>query len=152
VTSTALTSRQSRFVQAYCLHLNASRAAREAGYSSSSGADAVTGHKLLRFHKTKMAIQALQAAKAAEMELDRAAIIRAVLGAIEMAKELGKPASCISGWMTVARLTGLDKPDPAENRRNMPLSPGAQRVKSRIEAMSTNELLELVAAKEEAAE
>jgi phage terminase small subunit len=150
MTSTALSPRQSRFVQAYCGHLNASRAAREAGYSSSSGADAVTGYRLLRNAKAKRAIEALQRAKAVELELDRDAIIQAILGAIQTAKEMEKPSVCISGWGQIAKITGLDKPETPEQRRNVPLSPGAERVKARYEAMSTEELLEILAAKEAA--
>ena len=143
-----LSARQTRFVQAYCGHLNASRAAREAGYAASSGADAVTGHRLLRNAKARRAIEALQRAKAMEMEIDRNAIIQAILEAIQTAQEQGAPATMIRGWVEIAKITGLDKPETAEARRNVPLSAGAERVKARFEAMSTEELLEILAGKE----
>ena len=146
-----LSARQTRFVQAYCGHLNASRAAREAGYAASSGADAVTGHRLLRNAKARRAIEALQRAKAVELELDRNAIIQAILEAIQTAQEQGAPATMIRGWVEIAKITGLDKPETAEARRNVPLSAGAEHVKNRFEAMSTNELLEILAGKEAAA-
>ena len=57
MTSTALSPRQNRFVQSYCGHLNASRAAREAGYSSSSGADSVTACRLLGNNRVKKAVE-----------------------------------------------------------------------------------------------
>jgi phage terminase small subunit len=152
MTSTALSPRQNRFVQAYCGHLNASRAAREAGYSSSSGADAVTGHRLLRNAKARRAIEALQQAKAVELELDRNAIIQAILQAIQTAQEQGVPATMIRGWVEIAKITGLDKPETPEQRRNVPLSAGAERVRNRFEAMSTEELLEILAGKEAATE
>jgi phage terminase small subunit len=145
MTSTALSPRQNRFVQSYCGHLNASRAAREAGYAATSGADAVTGHRLLRNAKARRAIEALQQAKAEELQLDRNAIIRAVLGAIDVAQEQGVPATVIRGWVEIAKITGLDKPESADQRQNVPLSAGAERVKARFEAMSTSELLELIA-------
>ena len=148
MTSTALSPRQNRFVHAYCGHMNASRAAREAGYSSSSGADAVTGHRLLRNAKARRAIVALQQAKAIEMELDRNAIIQAILGAIQTAQEQGVPATMIRGWVEIAKITGLNTPETPEQRRNVPLSAGAERVKARFEAMSTEELLEILAGKE----
>lgn len=150
MTSTALSPRQNRFVQAYCGHLNASRAAREAGYAATSGADAVTGHRLLRNAKAKRAIEALQQAKATELDLDRNAIIQAILGAIETAQKEGAPATMIRGWVEIAKITGLDKPETPEQRRNVPLSPGAERVKARFEAMSTEELLEILSEKEAA--
>jgi phage terminase small subunit len=144
-----LSPRQTRFVQAYCGHLNASRAAREAGYSASSGADAVTGYRLLRNAKARRAIEARQQAKAAEMRLDRNAIIQAILGAIQTAQEQGAPATMVRGWVEIAKITGLDKPETPDQRRNVPLSAGAERVKTRFEAMSTNELLELLAKNEQ---
>lgn len=150
MTSTALSPRQNRFVQSYCGHLNASRAAREAGYAATSGADAVTGHRLLRNAKARRAIEALQRAKAMEMKLDRNAIIQAILEAIQTAQEQGAPATMIRGWVEIAKITGLDKPEVPEWRRNVPLSAGAERVKARFEAMSTNELLEILAGKEAA--
>jgi hypothetical protein len=107
MTSTALSPRQNRFVQAYCGHLNASRAAREAGYSNSSGADAVTGHRLLRNAKARRAIEALQQAKAVELELDHAAIIQAILGAIQTAQEQGAPATIIRGCFDVYVPAGM---------------------------------------------
>jgi phage terminase small subunit len=150
MTSTALSPRQNRFVQAYCGHLNASRAAREAGYAATSGADAVTGHRLLRNAKARRAIEALQQAKAVELELDRNAIIQAILQAIQTAQEQSAPATMIRGWVEIAKITGLDKPETPEQRRNVPLSPGAERIKARFEAMSTEELLEILAGKEAA--
>lgn len=148
MTSIALSPRQTRFVQAYCGHLNASRAAREAGYSAARGADAVAGHRLLRNVKTRRAIEALQRTKAAELELDRNAIIYAILEAIQTAQEQGAPATMIRGWVEIAKIAGLDKPETPEERRNEPLSPGAERIKARFEAMSTNELLEVLARNE----
>ncbi len=150
MTGTALSPRQNRFVQAYCGHLNASRAAREAGYAATSGADAVTGHRLLRNAKARRAIEALQQAKAAEMELSRQNVIQAILEAIKTAQEQGAPATMIRGWVEIAKIAGLDKPETQEERRNVPLSPGAERVKARFEAMSTEELLEIAAGKDAA--
>lgn len=121
MTSTALTPRQDRFAQSYCGHLNASRAAREAGYSSSSGADAVTGHRLLRNAKTKAAIQALQQAKARELELTRQDVISAVLGAIKGAQEQGNPAVVLRGWVEIARMLNMYDPESLraeQERRN----------------------------------
>ena len=77
-------------------------------------------------------------------------IVQAILGAIRTAQEQGVPATMIRGWVEIAKITGLDKPETAEARRNVPLSAGAERVKNRFEAMSTNELLEILAGKEAA--
>ena len=62
------------------------------------------------------------------------------------------PATMIRGWVEIAKITGLDKPETPEQRRIVPLSPGAERIKARFEAMSTEELLEILARKEAATE
>lgn len=139
-----LTARQTRFVQSYCGHLNASRAAREAGYAATSGADAVTAHRLLRINKIKAAIEARQQAIAADMELTRQDVIRAILGAIQTAKELGRPAIEIRGWATVSKLAGLDKPEPQTVK---PLSAEADLIRRKLESLPTDQLLEMVAKK-----
>ena len=59
--------------------------------------------------------------------------IEPIAAALEYEKSISKEA------------TGLDKPETAEQRRNVPLSVGADRVRGRFEAMSTEELLEIVA-------
>lgn len=145
MTSTALSPRQNRFVQSYCGHLNASRAAREAGYSSSSGADSVTACRLLGNNRVKKAVEALQQAHAREMELTRQDVIQAILGAIQTATEQGVPSVMIRGWVEIAKITGLDKPESVAARHDVPLSPGAQRLQEKLAAMTTEELKELVA-------
>jgi hypothetical protein len=121
MTSTQLTPRQDRFVKSYCGHLNASRAAREAGYSASSGADSVTACRLLGNNRVRAAIEALQQAKAQELELTRQDVIAAVLGAIKAAQEQGASATVVRGWVEVAKM--LDFYNPAtlkaeQDRRN----------------------------------
>ncbi len=141
MTTTSLTPRQARFVQCYTAHLNASLAARESGYSASSGADAVTACRLLRNNRVKAAIQARQQAKADELELTRQGVIAAVLGAIKMAQEQGAPAVMISGWVQIAKLANLYEPEVVK----VPLSADGERMKQKYAAMSDDELLEILA-------
>jgi phage terminase small subunit len=143
MTSTVLTVKQARFCDEYVVCGNAAAAARAAGYRERSARQ--IGFENLTKHDIQTAIQARQQALAARLEIDRAAVIAAVLEAIEAAKEQGEPATCIRGWVTVAKMAGLDKPEPHQDR---PLSPGAERIRSKFEAMSTSELLEILAAKD----
>jgi len=141
-----LTIKQERFATEYAISGNAAAAARVAGYSDRSARQ--IGFENLTKHDIQAAIQAHQQALAARLEIDRAAVIEAVLGAIEAAKEQGAPSVMLRGWIEIAKMLGFDKPEPPEERRNRPLSPGAECVKAHYEAMSDNELLELIAAEE----
>ncbi len=141
MTTTSLTPRQARFVQCYTAHLNASLAARESGYSASSGADAVTANRLLRNNKVKTAISTLQRAKAEELELTRQGVINAVLRAIKMAQEQGAPAVMIRGWVQIAKLSGFYEPELVK----VSLSADGERMKQKYAAMSDDELLEILA-------
>ena len=147
MTSTALTIKQARFVDEYVVCGNAAAAARAAGYREKCARQ--VGFENLTKPYIQTALQARQQAHAARLELSRQNVIQAILEAIQTAQEQGAPATMIRGWVEIAKITGLDKP---EQRRNVPLSPGAERVKARFEAMSTEELLEILARKEAATE
>lgn len=146
MTSTALTVKQARFCEEYVVCGNAAAAARAAGYRERSARQ--IGFENLTKHDIKAAIQARQQALALRLEIDRATVIAAVLETIETAKEQGAPAVMLRGWIEIAKMLGFDKPEPPEERRNRPLSPGAERLKARYESMSDNELLEILAAGE----
>ena len=144
MTTTSLTPRQARFVQCYTAHLNASLAARESGYSASSGADAVTACRLLRNNRVKAAIQARQQAKADELELTRQGVIAAVLAATKMAQEQGAPAIMIRGWVQIAKLSGFYDTAIAEAE----LHENAES-KADLRYLSTAELLQKISTKGE---
>jgi len=141
-----LTIRQARFCDEYIDCGNGAEAARRANYSARTARQMATEN--LSKPSIQAALQARQQALAARLEIDRATVVVAVLGVIEDAKEQGAPAVMLRGWIEIAKMLGFDKPEPPEERRNRPLSPCAERVKDRYEAMSDNELLELIAAKE----
>ena len=141
-----LTIRQERFASEYAISGVAAAAARAAGYSERSARQ--IGFENLTKHDIQTAIQARQRARAAQLELTRQDVIAAVLEAIRLAKEQGVPAVMLRGWIEIAKITGLNTPEPPEERQHRPLSPGGQRVKARYEAMSDSELLQLIAAGE----
>lgn len=141
-----LTRRQERFISEFLVTRNGSESARRAGYSPR------TARQMATENLSKPAIKAALAVKegelAARLALTRQGVIKALLDAIETAKVQGDPATCIRAWATVARMAGLDTPEPHQDR---PLSPGAERIRSKFEAMSTNELLEILAGQDAAA-
>lgn len=146
MSGSALTVKQARFCDEYVVCGNGAEAARRANYSVRTARQMATEN--LSKPSVQTAIQARQQALAARLELDRATAIAAVLGAIKTAQEQGAPATMIRGWVEIAKITGLDKPETAEQRRNVSLSPRAERISDKFEAMSTNELLEILATKE----
>ena len=148
MTNTALTVKQARFCDEYVVCGNAAAAARAAGYRERCARQ--VGFENLTKPYIQTAVQARREAHETRLELSRQNVIQAILEAIKTAQEQGAPATVIRGWVEVAKITGLDKPEAAEARRNVPLSAGAERVKNRFEAMSTNELLEILAGKEAA--
>ena len=148
MTSTALTIKQGRFVDEYVVCGNAAAAARAAGYREKCARQ--VGFENLTKPYIQAAVQARREAHATRLDLSRQDVIQAILEAIKTAQEQGAPATMIRGWVEIAKITGLDKPETPEARRNVSLSAGAERVKNRFEAMSTNELLEILAGKEAA--
>lgn len=134
-TSLDLTPRQQRFVEAYVLDRNAARAARSAGYSA-NGAK-VTACRLLTKANLQAALAAKEAELAARLQIDRAAVVGGIFEAIGTARLQGDAAQAIRGWVEVAKLTGLDKPE-AENRV---LSAESAVLRAKFEALSDEDLL-----------
>ncbi len=139
-----LTVRQTRFVDELAVSGNAAAAARAAGYSARS-ARQIASENLTK-PDILAAIALRKQAEAAQLALRKEHIISAILGAIVMARETQKPSTEISGWKEIAKLLGFYEQAPIANKS---LSPRAQRVKDHFESMSTNELLELLAARRE---
>jgi hypothetical protein len=115
-----LTARQAKFVDEYVVCGNATAAARAAGYSA-NGAK-VTACRLLTKANLKAALAARQQAGAEQFELRREHVITAILQAVAMAKELGKPGIMISGFVAIARMLGFYDPATlaAEKRSQNP--------------------------------
>jgi hypothetical protein len=120
MTNTALTVRQTRFVEEYVICGNAAEAARAAGYSA-NGAK-VTACRMLTKANLKAAIAAKQEAGAEQFELRREHVITAILQAVAMAKQLGKPGIMISGFVAIAKMLGFYDPATlAAEKRNQNL-------------------------------
>ncbi|MCG3142461.1 MAG: hypothetical protein HDKAJFGB_03929 [Anaerolineae bacterium] len=130
-----LTLRQQRFVEAYALDRNAARAARRAGYSP-NGAK-VTACRLLTNPNLQAALAAKEAELATRLEIDRQAVIGGILQSISTAMGQGNPGQAIRGWVEVARILGLDKPEAVRRV----LSAEGDRLRAKFEALSDEELM-----------
>jgi hypothetical protein len=137
-----LTIKQERFVVAYILCGNGAEAARRAGYSERT-ARQIASENLTK-PDVQAAIQALQQAQADELELTRQDVLKALLGAIQAAQKVGKPAVEVSGWKEISRLCGFYEP---EVLRIEPLSSQADLIRRKIESLPTSALLEMAAKK-----
>lgn len=130
-----LTPRQQKFVEAYALDRNAARAARSAGYSP-NGAK-VTACRLLTNPNLQAALADREAELAVRLEIDREAVIGGILESIATARAQGNPGQAIRGWVEVARILGLDKPEAAHRV----LSAEGDRLRAKFEALSDEELM-----------
>lgn len=111
-----LTTKQKRFVDEYVVTRCGAESARRAGYPARS-ARQVAAENLTK-PDIKVALAAKEAELARKLEIDRDTIIAEIRQAISVAEELGKPATMISGWSTLAKLCGLY--DPASIAADMP--------------------------------
>ena len=83
-----LTPKQDRFVQEYVTHLNATEAARRAGYSQRSAAE--IGHENLRKPQIQAAIDRAQLSLAERTNVTAEYIIGKLLDNVDAAERLGK--------------------------------------------------------------
>lgn len=130
-----LTARQHKFVEAYALDRNAARAARSAGYSA-NGAK-VTACRLLTNPNLRAALAAREAELAVRLEIDREAVIGGILESIATARSQGNPGQAIRGWVEIAKITGLDKPEA----KSRVLSAEGDRLRAKFEGMTDEELM-----------
>lgn len=137
--STQLTSRQQVFVAEYVVCRNGAEAARRAKYSVK------TARQIASENLTKPDILEAIAAKEVEMSksltLDREAVIGGVFNGISVAHASNDAAGIIKGWLAVAKIVGLDKP---ETPKNEPLSTSNLDLKAKYEAMSDDELMAII--------
>lgn len=107
--SVILTPRQQRFVAEFAISGNAADAARRAGYSERCAK--VTGCRLLTKANLQSAITAKRQGYAAQIDVRRDDVIAGLFTGIAEAQRKADAGNLIRGWVEVAKLTGLDKPD-----------------------------------------
>ena len=91
---TTLSVRQQKFAAHYVRHGNAAKAARDAGYAA--GSARVTGCRLLTRANIQAEIAAERRRFEVEIGLDRAAVTRELVGALDLAKLQADPAKMVA--------------------------------------------------------
>lgn len=136
-----LTLRQERFVAEYIVTRNGAESARRAGYSERT-ARQIAAENLSK-PDIRAALVAREAELAARLEIDRQAVIGGILQSISTAMGQGNPGQAIRGWVEVARILGLDKPETARGV----LSAEGDRLRAKFEALSDEELMAIAEGK-----
>ena len=133
-----LTPKQSAFVDEYIVCRNGAEAARRAGYGVLSAR--VTASRLL----TKANIKAVLAIKEAELarkvDISKETIVNEVLASITLAKTKLDASSMIRGWVEIAKMLDLYKPEKIEVK----VRAESKAIRAKYEAMSDEELMAIV--------
>jgi len=141
MTATTLTPKQRSFVDHYVTCRNGAEAARRAQFGLKSAR--VTASRLL----TRANIQAALAIKEAELQravgINKNRVITEVLNGINLAKQTAKAGSIITGWVQIARMLGLEKPEV--QKVAMSAEGGVRRTK--FDDMSDEELMAIIEGK-----
>ena len=104
----ALTPKQQAFIEAYCANgFNASKAAREAGYSVKTSKQ--MGKENLTKPPIKAAIDRFKAKNAKKAEITIESLIEELDEAQELAKQVGQASVIVSAVQAKAKLLGFDK-------------------------------------------
>jgi phage terminase small subunit len=141
----ALSPKQLRFVDEYCVDRNAARAARSAGYAADSAH--VAGSRLLRVAKVAAAIREREEQVAQRLQLDRQKVIQRLQEAIEIARVKADPAAMIRGWVEIAKMCGYYAPE----RTKVEISASVAELGVWIRELGDEELLALAEAPAEVA-
>ncbi len=134
-----LTPKQRVFVDQYVLCRSGAEAARRAGYSEK------TAHQIAYENLRKPEVIAYLTVREAELAritaIDRNRVVKELLGGIDMAKQNMNGGQIISGWVHVARLLGLDKPETKPAVANA----SSKDLEARMALLSDAELTEIAA-------
>ena len=137
-TTATLSARQTRWIDEYLVDFNGAAAAVRAGYS------AKCGRSIAHENTTKPDIQAVlrdrQAAMAKELQITREGVIRGLLDAVELGREINNPASMISGLSTIAKMLGYYSPEV----KRVELTAGQAASRHALERLTDAELLALI--------
>jgi len=97
---------------------------------------------LLQKPKIAAKINNLEAEASRALGLTRADVMAELVEAADLARAQQQPGAMISAWKTVAQMSGFYKPEEVKPRA---LTPAQAAIRSKYEAMSTEELLAILA-------
>ena len=134
--STKLTPKQTAFVNEYVVCRNGAEAARRAQYAVPSAR--VKASQLLTLVNIQAAIKSKEEELAMKLDLDRDTVMAGVFSGISQARDSKDASGILRGWLAVAKIAGLDKPEAAAG---LVLSTSYLALEAKFEAMSDEELL-----------
>lgn len=102
----AVTPKQQRFAEEYCIDFNATQAAIRAGYAKGQSAE-VQGHRLLSDVKIKAEIAAIQAKLSEKTAITLESLTDMLRETYDDAKEDGARPAQVAAVMGLAKLHGL---------------------------------------------
>lgn len=135
-----LTPKQERFVDEYMLDHSGAAAAVRAGYAP--GSAKVTACRLLTRANVKEALRARRARAQAEFKVSREHVMQGFLEAVAEARAASNPMAQIRGWSEIAKMLGFYAPE----QREVKLSTKSAARRAEYEAMSDEELVEIIRA------
>ena len=113
MTITPLTPRRARFVAEYVETGNATQAATVAGYSTRTAYS--QGSRLLKSVEVQQAIETERQTLRARVELDQDQLVGELLSLYKEARSNGAYSAAVRCLAQVAKMSGLDEPEPKPN-------------------------------------
>ena len=134
--SILLTPMQDAYVSGVLDGTHPMDAAKAAGYAQ----PASTPGKLRNNEAVQSAIRAARDELSSATQISRADVIDGIMEAIGLARLAAEPATMIKGWSEVAKILGHYAPEV----KKIEMSMGAKRLQSKYEAMTDQELLDII--------
>lgn len=139
-----MTPKQRRFVDEYSIDHNGAGAAVRAGFAPNSAR--VTASRLLAKANVAEAVAAREAEAAKALNMTREAVLAALQDAFDKARQGSDPMAMVAAAREIAKVCGFYAP---ERREVEVTSAGAKGMMARLEAMSDEELIELIGSQAE---
>ena len=143
--SSALTSKQLRWIDEYLIDFNGAAAAVRAGYSPKSARS--IAHENLTKPDIQAVLQVRQAVTAKELQITRQGVIRGLMDAVEMGRGQHNPAAMVGALREVAKILGFNAPEV----KRVELSARQNGVYQDFVSWSDAQLLDAIAASSAAA-
>jgi phage terminase small subunit len=138
-TTVSLTDKQLRWIDEYLIDFNGAAAAVRAGYSEKSA------RSIAHENATKPDIQAVlrerQTALATELHISRTGVVKGLLEAVEMGRELRNPGAMVSALSTIAKMLGYYSPEV----KRVELTAGQGAVQADFARMTDGQLQAVIA-------
>lgn len=135
--SVILTDKQEKLVDGVMKGKSTTQAAIDAGYAATNG---TVSASITKSRKVKEALQVAREELVDLTTISRGDVIEGMMEAIALARTAAEPATMIAGWREIAKILGHYEPEV----KKVELTVNQQVVRSKLEVMSDEELLQLL--------